>query len=69
MNNTHKKYADRFESAGWTVLEYDRTGFFLEADQIKGYVVVIDNGEIVETGTHNELIQKQGKYYELYTGI
>ena len=46
MKNVHKEYAKQFESAGWTVLEYDRTGFFLEADQIKGYVVVIDNGEI-----------------------
>lgn len=27
---------------------------------------VIENGELKETGTHEELIDKQGKYYELY---
>ncbi|MDO4300583.1 MAG: ABC transporter ATP-binding protein [Clostridia bacterium] len=29
-------------------------------------IVVLDNGRIVETGNHNQLIEKQGKYYELY---
>ena len=33
------------------------------ADQI----LVIENGEIVERGTHDELIQKQGRYHQLYT--
>lgn len=32
-----------------------------DADQI----VVIDNGEVVETGTHEELTAKRGKYYTL----
>jgi ATP-binding cassette subfamily B protein len=31
------------------------------ADQI----IVIDNGKIKESGKHNELLQKQGKYYNL----
>lgn len=34
-----------------------------QADQI----LVIENGEINEHGTHNELIDKKGRYYELYT--
>ncbi len=29
-------------------------------------IVVIDKGEIVEKGNHKELLEKQGKYYDLY---
>lgn len=29
-------------------------------------VVVLDQGKLIETGTHQELIQKQGFYYKLY---
>ena len=29
-------------------------------------IVVMDRGRIVEEGTHNELLDKKGKYYELY---
>ena len=29
-------------------------------------IVVMDRGRIVEEGTHNELFEKKGKYYELY---
>ncbi|WP_085993160.1 ABC transporter ATP-binding protein [Oceanobacillus senegalensis] len=29
-------------------------------------IVVIENGEITEIGTHDELMQKQGSYYSLY---
>ncbi len=30
-------------------------------------ICVISKGQIVESGTHSELIAKQGRYYELYT--
>ena len=30
-------------------------------------IVVMDNGRIIETGNHEELLAKKGKYYELYT--
>ena len=29
-------------------------------------IVVLDKGRIIETGSHEELINKKGKYYELY---
>lgn len=34
-----------------------------QADQI----LVIESGSIVERGTHDQLIEKQGRYFELYT--
>lgn len=30
-------------------------------------VVVLDNGRIIETGTHDELLAKRGAYFDLYT--
>ncbi len=31
-------------------------------------IMVMDQGRIIERGTHDELIAKKGKYYQLYTG-
>ena len=31
-------------------------------------IMVLDHGRIIERGTHKELIDKQGVYYQLYTG-
>ncbi len=31
-------------------------------------IVVLEKGEIIEEGSHDELIEKGGKYYQLYTG-
>lgn len=53
------------------ILMKDRTTFVIahrlstiqKADQI----LVIENGNIVEQGQHEELIAKQGRYYDLYT--
>lgn len=30
-------------------------------------ILVLEHGEIIESGTHKELIQKEGRYYQLYT--
>ena len=29
-------------------------------------IVVMDQGKIAESGTHESLLEKKGKYYELY---
>lgn len=29
-------------------------------------IVVMDEGRIVETGNHSELLEKKGRYYQLY---
>ena len=31
-------------------------------------IMVMEQGRIIERGTHDELIEKKGKYYQLYTG-
>ena len=40
-----------------------RLSTIINANQI----VVLDNGRIVEQGTHQELLAKKGRYYNLYT--
>jgi len=31
-------------------------------------IIVLENGEIVERGSHDDLIKQKGRYYKLYTG-
>lgn len=32
-------------------------------------IMVLEKGEIIERGTHDELLELKGRYYELYTGV
>lgn len=32
-------------------------------------IMVLENGEIIERGDHNDLLKQKGRYYELYTGL
>lgn len=32
-------------------------------------IMVLEKGEIIERGTHDELLKLKGRYYELYTGV
>lgn len=58
--------------AGMDALMKGRTVFViahrLSTIQNSDKIIVLDNGEILEMGTHDELINKKGRYYQLYTG-
>ena len=32
-------------------------------------IMVLEKGEIIERGNHEQLIEQQGTYYKLYTGM
>jgi ATP-binding cassette subfamily B protein len=40
----------------------------LSTVQNSDVIMVLENGVIIERGSHKELIEKGGKYYQLYTG-
>jgi len=46
-----------------TIVIAHRLSTIKKADQI----LVIESGQIAERGNHNELIAKEGRYYDLYT--
>lgn len=58
---------------GMDALMYGRTVFViahrLSTIQNSDVIVVLENGQIIEQGNHDELIAKKGKYYNLYTGL
>jgi ATP-binding cassette subfamily B protein len=56
-----KNLNNRNENAT-TVIIAHRISAVKNADEI----IFMDNGEIVERGTHTELLKKKGKYYEIY---
>ena len=55
---------DRLMSDRTTFVIAHRLSTIRNADAI----MVLENGEIIERGTHEQLLEMKGRYYELYTG-
>ena len=55
---------DRLMSDRTTFVIAHRLSTIRNADAI----MVLENGEIIERGTHEQLLAMKGRYYELYTG-
>jgi ATP-binding cassette subfamily B protein len=56
---------DRLMSNRTTFVIAHRLSTVRNADAI----MVMEQGEIIERGTHEELLEQKGRYYELYTGL
>ena len=58
---------------GMDSLMKDRTVFViahrLSTVRTSDAIMVLEHGEIIERGNHDELIKQQGKYYQLYMGM
>lgn len=57
---------------GMDSLMYGRTVFIiahrLSTIQNSNVIMVMDQGRIIERGSHDDLMKEKGKYYQLYTG-
>ena len=53
-------------------LMYGRTTFViahrLSTVRNSDCIMILEQGRIIERGTHEELLEKKGRYYQLYTG-
>ena len=54
---------ERMMNIGTMLIVAHRLSTIQHADNI----IMLDHGQIVEQGTHNELLMQQGEYYKLYT--
>jgi ATP-binding cassette subfamily B protein len=59
-----QKGMDQLMSGRTSFIVAHRLSTVRNADEI----LVLENGEIIERGNHENLIEKKGRYYQLYTG-
>lgn len=64
---------ERLIEKGMDRLMEDRTTFViahrLSTVRNANAIMVLENGEIIERGDHDDLLANKGRYYELYTGM
>jgi len=63
---------ERLIETGMNALMMDRTVFViahrLSTVRNANAILVLENGEIIERGDHADLLEQEGRYYQLYTG-
>jgi ATP-binding cassette subfamily B protein len=64
---------ERHIECGMDRLMKDRTTFViahrLSTVRNSNAIMVLEKGEIIERGDHDDLLAQKGRYYELYTGL
>jgi ATP-binding cassette subfamily B protein len=63
---------ERLIETGMDALMQDRTVFViahrLSTVRNARAILVLENGEVIERGDHEDLLEQKGRYYQLYTG-